>query len=215
VLVRLVAITAVFAVGILNGQSHSIHAGTLIDGRGKILRDVRIEVVSGKITAIQPSDRKEEIQLTEQTLMPGWIGACLGVGAQDDRVEAASRAFGVLKAGFTTAVSNYQYNENLFSGPRIVAGTDCETAERFQARITAGGAFDLSDIEKVTYWAAVALGIQSRVGSVAEGMAADLIAVDGNPLEDFSALRRIVFVMKGGRVYVDRSSPPRKLLRLR
>jgi imidazolonepropionase-like amidohydrolase len=209
-----VAITAVFAVGILNGQSHSIRAGSLIDGRGKVSRDVRIEVVAGKIAAIGPSDGKEEFQLTKQTLMPGWIGACLGVGAQEDRVEAASKAFGVLKAGFTTAVSNYQYDETLFSGPRIVTGTDCETAERFQARITAGGAFDLGDFEKVTYWAAVALGIQGRVGSVAEGMAADLIAVDGNPLEDFSALQRIVFVMKGGRVYVE-PPPARRRLQLR
>jgi imidazolonepropionase-like amidohydrolase len=41
----------------------------------------------------------------------------------------------------------------------------------------------------------------ARIGAIAPGMQADLIAVDGNPLEDITALQRVVFVMKGGRVY--------------
>jgi len=37
-----------------------------------------------------------------------------------------------------------------------------------------------------------------RIGSIAPGLEADIIALDGDPLKDISAVRRVVFVMKGG-----------------
>ena len=45
------------------------------------------------------------------------------------------------------------------------------------------------------------MGLGTTIGSVAPGFQADLIAVDGNPLEDPTALQRVRFVMKGGVVY--------------
>ncbi len=39
------------------------------------------------------------------------------------------------------------------------------------------------------------------MGSVAPGLEADLAAMAGNPLEDIMEVRRVVFVMKGGKVY--------------
>jgi imidazolonepropionase-like amidohydrolase len=52
-----------------------------------------------------------------------------------------------------------------------------------------------------TSLAADSLGLKDMVGSIAPGMEADLIAVDGDPIKDVTALRRVVFVMKGGKVY--------------
>jgi imidazolonepropionase-like amidohydrolase len=46
---------------------------------------------------------------------------------------------------------------------------------------------------------AEALGIAAHAGTIEPGKAADIIALDGNPLVDPSALDRVVFVMKGGR----------------
>jgi imidazolonepropionase-like amidohydrolase len=49
--------------------------------------------------------------------------------------------------------------------------------------------------------AARLLGQETRLGRVAEGYAADLIAVKGDPLADIAELQRVLFVMKDGTVY--------------
>jgi imidazolonepropionase-like amidohydrolase len=47
--------------------------------------------------------------------------------------------------------------------------------------------------------AADSLGLGSRIGTVAVGYDADLVAIAGDPLTDITAVRKVVFVMKGGR----------------
>jgi imidazolonepropionase-like amidohydrolase len=49
--------------------------------------------------------------------------------------------------------------------------------------------------------AAESLRMADWIGSVAKGMEADLVAVKGNPLDDITAVRQVVFVMKHGKVY--------------
>jgi imidazolonepropionase-like amidohydrolase len=49
--------------------------------------------------------------------------------------------------------------------------------------------------------AAESLGLGAKVGAVAVGYDADFVATDGNLLQDITAVRRVVFVMRGGRVY--------------
>lgn len=48
--------------------------------------------------------------------------------------------------------------------------------------------------------AAEALGMKERIGVIAPEFEADLIGVDGDPLTDITALRRVRFVMKSGTV---------------
>ena len=48
--------------------------------------------------------------------------------------------------------------------------------------------------------AAEALGIIDNVGTIAVGRVADLVVLDGDLIQDFSALDRTVAVLKGGRV---------------
>jgi imidazolonepropionase-like amidohydrolase len=48
---------------------------------------------------------------------------------------------------------------------------------------------------------AEAMGLSDQIGAIAPGLQADIIALDGDPLKDITAVRRVVFVMKGGVVY--------------
>ena len=45
------------------------------------------------------------------------------------------------------------------------------------------------------------MGLGKEIGTIAPGFEADLVAVAGNPLTDVAALRRVAFVMKGGKMY--------------
>jgi imidazolonepropionase-like amidohydrolase len=56
-------------------------------------------------------------------------------------------------------------------------------------------------LKSATSTAARVLHMENRIGRVQQGLLADLIAVEGNPVQDISALRRIRYVMKGGIVY--------------
>jgi imidazolonepropionase-like amidohydrolase len=47
--------------------------------------------------------------------------------------------------------------------------------------------------------------MQNEIGALAPGMQADIIALDGDALKDITAVRRVVFVMKGGKVYKNQS----------
>jgi imidazolonepropionase-like amidohydrolase len=90
---------------------------------------------------------------------------------------------------------------------KIIMGTDANAgahgrnAEEVIYRVQKGGQPAKDAIVAVTSLNATALGLQDRIGTLAPGMEADLIAVDGNPETDITALRRVVFVMKGGKVY--------------
>jgi imidazolonepropionase-like amidohydrolase len=59
-------------------------------------------------------------------------------------------------------------------------------------------------IQSATTSAADLLGWKDRVGAIAPGLYADLIAVPGDPLRDIRQMEHVNFVMKGGTVYRDR-----------
>lgn len=56
-------------------------------------------------------------------------------------------------------------------------------------------------VQGVTSNAAKMIGIEDKTGSLSKGLRADIIAVDGNPLEDVSCLSKVKFVMKSGKAY--------------
>jgi imidazolonepropionase-like amidohydrolase len=85
-------------------------------------------------------------------------------------------------------------------GTDAVAGAHGRNIEELIYRVQEGGQDPMSAIVSMTSLAAESLRMQDQFGSIAPGMAADLVAVEGDPLKDITALRRVKFVMRAGRV---------------
>ena len=81
------------------------------------------------------------------------------------------------------------------------AGAHGRNAEEFIGRVKECGQSPMDALVSANSLAAQSLGMADRIGAIAPGLEADIIALDGNPLEDLTAVRRVVFVMKGGVVY--------------
>jgi imidazolonepropionase-like amidohydrolase len=92
------------------------------------------------------------------------------------------------------------------AGVKIAFGTDAGVyphgwnAKQF-AHMVRWGLTPMQAIQAATVNAAELLGWRDRIGTIRPGLFADLVAVDGDPLQDVAALEQVRFVMKGGRVY--------------
>jgi imidazolonepropionase-like amidohydrolase len=92
-------------------------------------------------------------------------------------------------------------------GAKVVFSTDAtagahgRNAEELVGRVEHCGQTAMAALVSAQSLAAEALGMGDRIGTLAAGMDADIIAVDGDPSKDISAAGRVVFVMRGGVVY--------------
>jgi len=86
-------------------------------------------------------------------------------------------------------------------GTDAVAGAHGRNAEEFIDRVRDGGVDPMAALVSANSLGAEALGLADAIGSIAPGLQADIIALDGDPVKDIAAVRRVVFVMKGGIVY--------------
>lgn len=86
-------------------------------------------------------------------------------------------------------------------GTDAVAGAHGRNAEEFIDRVRDCGVDPMAAMVSANSLGAQALGMADQIGSIAPGLQADIIALDGDPLKEITAVRRVVFVMKGGIVY--------------
>jgi imidazolonepropionase-like amidohydrolase len=86
-------------------------------------------------------------------------------------------------------------------GTDAVAGAHGRNAEEFIDRVRDAGVDPMSAMISAQSLAAEAMRLGDRIGSIAPGYEADIIALEGDPLKDITAVRRVTFVMKGGVVY--------------
>jgi imidazolonepropionase-like amidohydrolase len=86
-------------------------------------------------------------------------------------------------------------------GSDALAGSHGRNAEEFIDRVRDAGVDPLAAMISANSVGAEALGLADQIGSIAPGLQADIIALEGDPLTDITAVRRVVFVMRGGVVY--------------
>jgi imidazolonepropionase-like amidohydrolase len=134
-------------------------------------------------------------------------------------VEIASFEPGFAKAPYTltsmigTASGQGSHLENSFAilralhaaGVPIVAGTDkavpAHSLHRELELYVEAGLTPMDVIKLATLGSARVMGMDGEVGSIEAGKRADMILVDGNPLQDFRALRKVTRVISNGRVF--------------
>jgi imidazolonepropionase-like amidohydrolase len=122
------------------------------------------------------------------------------IGAPDWMVKKALDAGKFHWAGLQMAIR---------SGVNIAFGTDMLPAEPYEGTtatvrelefMVEAGMTPVQAIRAATVRAAEYLGVSGEIGSIEPGKLADLVAMDGDPTADISALRRLRFVMKNGEV---------------
>ncbi len=114
--------------------------------------------------------------------------------------------------GFAAMVRALESKDTMFGaalktkGLKMVMGTDAvagahgQNARESIERVKSGQR-PMDAIIGMTSLAAESMGLGGATGSVTTGLAADLVAVDGDPLTDITALQRVRFVMKDGKIY--------------
>lgn len=121
------------------------------------------------------------------------------------------------KARAVAAVKGSNFQKAYRAGVKIATGSDTYTMLRWhwgkqaqELQLMADlGMSNMECIVASTRTASEALGIQSETGTIERGKEADILLVDGNPLRDIKILqdtRKILMIMKGGNIEVDRGT---------
>lgn len=124
----------------------------------------------------------------------------LGIGSYDEEGfeqmrQAVPRALEVFREALTVP------GLKIVFGTDAVAGAHGRNYEELVYRSQQGGQAPMDTVVSATSLAAESLGMEEQLGSIAPGFAADIIGTEGDPGRDITALGRVRFVMKGGRVY--------------
>jgi len=122
-------------------------------------------------------------------------------GLRAEKGLAAARA---MRNGIRTAAKN---NVPIALGTDAGVGPHGANAREFRLLVEWGGITPMQALVAGTSSGARLLGWQDRVGTLAAGKLADVVAVPGDPLRDITATERVVFVMKGGVVYKQPGAP--------
>jgi imidazolonepropionase-like amidohydrolase len=92
-------------------------------------------------------------------------------------------------------------NLMMVMGTDAVAGAHGHNADEIVARVKQGNQKPMDAIIGATSLAAKSMRLEKTIGTIAPGFEADIIGIDGDPTADITAVTRVSFVMKGGKIY--------------
>ena len=189
---RAVGLRAVVHAHASDGARASIEAGCTSIEHGTFLDDATLDLMVRHGTYFDPNflvlhnylEKKEQF---------------LGIGNYNEE------GFAAMEKGLPLVADVYRraraHHVKIIFGTDAVAGAHGRNAEEFIYRVKDGGDKPMDALVSGMSMSAESLGMGDKIGSLASGMEADIVAVRGNPLQDITAVRDVVFVMKSGRIY--------------
>lgn len=158
--------------------------------------------IDGGVDSIEHGLDLDDAEIQKIAANGIWYVPTLYVYEGDTRREDEAASAGTVSRASVHEVS---FRKALAAGVKIAFGTDAgpfphgTQAKEFEY-LTKFGMSPLAAIQSATINAAELLGWSDRVGAIEPGKFADVIAVEGNPLDDVTQLERVKFVMKGGQI---------------
>jgi imidazolonepropionase-like amidohydrolase len=186
---------------------------TLVHAYGDAVRAATVAGCSEVEHGLRATDDDLKLMAAKGTFFDPQAGLLLETYLQNKEQFAGTPFYPKTIEGFSAMAEILPMNRELMRraartpGLKIVFGTDAvagahgRNAEEFIERVRDCGVDPMTAMVSANSLGAEALGMADRIGSLAPGLQADIIALDGNPLKDITAVRRVVFVMKGGIVY--------------
>ena len=169
------------------GIKRAVRAGVRSIEHGSLMDDEAIELMAERGTYLV-ADMYDGDYMLE-------VGP--SVGYTDEVIEKVHLTNDTQREGFTKCVK---------AGVRLAFGTDSGViphdvlARQFPYYVRYG-LTPMQAIQSATRWAAELMRWEDRVGTIAAGLFADMIAVPGDPIDDLSLLEQVPFVMKSGEVF--------------
>jgi imidazolonepropionase-like amidohydrolase len=193
-----------------DGVAAAVRAGVSSIEHGVYLTDATLELMKKKnvffvptISAFPPPGQTERVlSFLAVTLVPPASLICQAlrlrvIAYSDDSL--AARAQDMAVSVRDSARRGHKM------GLRVIAGTDGGGSIGEEIMELVGiGMTPMEAIQAATSRCAEALGISKRTGSIRPGSEADLIVLDGNPLEDIKAVINVVLVVNDGRIAANR-----------
>jgi len=176
------------------GIKRAVRAGVRSIEHGSLIDDEAIEMMAERGTYLV-ADIYCGDYIAEEGRRKGWPAETLRKNEETTEVQ---------REGFEKAVK---------AGVKVAFGTDSGVYPHgWNARqlpyMVRYGMTSMQALQSATIVAAELMGWEGRIGSVEPGKLADLVAVEGDVLEDVARLTDVAFVMKGGEVFKGPGAAP-------